>query len=142
MLEVPKNRKPDYQGKVIFLGNTGVGKSHLIHTLCNSGIKQQFSTTIGVDMRRKLYKIDEKVIQLCYWDTAGQERFRTVTTSYFRNVDAAVFVYSIINQQSFEEIENWFNQSVGQKCEDAIKIILANKIDLESERKVSKMEGK
>ena len=95
MLDVPKNRKPDYQAKAIFLGNTGVGKSHLIHTFSNSQIKERFTTTIGVDSRKKSYKVNDKVLELCYWDTAGQERFRTVTTSYFRNVDAAIFVYSV-----------------------------------------------
>ena len=54
-------------------------------------------------------------------DTAGQERFRSINTSYYRKADCCLLVYDITNRKSFEEIENYFNEKIKEKCKKIYK---------------------
>ena len=75
-------------------------------------------------------------------DTAGQERFKAINTSYYRKADCCLLVYDITNRKSFEEIENYFNEKIKEKCKKNIQVILlGNKTDLENKRKVQSDEG-
>ena len=75
-------------------------------------------------------------------DTAGQERFRSINTSYYRKADCCLLVYDITNRKSFEEIENYFNEKIKEKCKKNIQVILlGNKTDLEDKREIKAEEG-
>ena len=75
-------------------------------------------------------------------DTAGQERFKSINTSYYRRADCCLLVYDITDRLSFEEIQNYFSETIKEKCKANIPIILlGNKTDLENERKVQSVEG-
>ena len=75
-------------------------------------------------------------------DTAGQERFRSINTSYYRKADCCLLVYDITNRKSFEEIENYFNEKIKEKCKKNIQVILlGNKTDLEDKRQIKAEEG-
>ena len=75
-------------------------------------------------------------------DTAGQERFRSINTSYYRKADCCLLVYDITNRKSFEEIENYFNEKIKEKCKKNIQVILlGNKTDLEDKRQIQAEEG-
>ena len=59
-----------------------------IHTFsCNYYISFNFVVSIlAVDFKVRTIDIDGKRIKLKMWDASGQERFRTVATSYYRDV--------------------------------------------------------
>lgn len=42
-------------------------------------------------------------IKLNLWDTAGQEKFDALTKLYFKNAEAAIIVYDVTNETSFEK---------------------------------------
>ena len=74
-------------------------------------------------------------------DTAGQERYKSINTSYYRKADCCLLVYDITNRHSFEDIENYFNEKIKEKCKENIQVILlGNKTDLEEKMKC--FEGK
>ena len=75
-------------------------------------------------------------------DTAGEEAFRSITTGYYRRADCCLLVYDITKKSSFEEIKNYYNVQVKEKCKkDASVILLGNKTDLEDQRQVPAEEG-
>jgi Ras-related protein Rab-8A len=41
------------------------------------------------------------------WDTAGQERFKNITQTYFKGAFGIIFAYSIADDKSFQNLENW-----------------------------------
>ena len=77
------------------------------------------------------------LIQFKIWDSAGQERFKSLTSGYFRNADAAILVYSIDNEESFDGLHLWTREL--DKCgkDNLVKVIVGNKSDLEENRVVS-----
>ena len=71
-------------------------------------------------------------------DTAGQERFRALNKIYYKKADCCLLVYDITDVKSFKDCEIYYNKQIKEKCEKDIKVILlGNKTDLESQRKVS-----
>merc|ERR1711976_84110 len=87
--------------------------------------------------------LEDRSIRLQLWDTAGQERYGSIISSYIRNCDVAIVVYDITDLKSFEGIHKWINLVKEERGDDAIIMLVGNKIDLNDEkRKVSIDEGK
>ena len=63
------------------------------------------------------------------WETAGKERFKSLVKSFFHGAYGIIFVYDIINKQSFEGFKNWIKDSESNGKFKAI--ICGNKSDLE-----------
>ena len=78
-----------------------------------------------------LFNNNDKII-LKLVDTAGQEKYRSLTRSYFKNVDAVLFVFSMDDKDTFDVINYWmdsFKDNNGR--EDVPKYLVGNKNDLE-----------
>lgn len=127
--------------KVIIIGDSGVGKTCILRKYVDNLFSTSFVTTIGVDFKVKIIRRGDKNIKLQIWDTAGQERFRTITTSYYRGTDAVILVYDVTDESSFESVEGWIHGMNSKVGSDAIKVLVANKIDNERLRKVPKHKG-
>ena len=71
-------------------------------------------------------------LQLSIWDTAGVERFRTLTRNYYRNAQAAVFVYSVSETSTLHYLAQWVKDTQNF-APNAVRMLLGNKTDLEAE---------
>jgi len=125
------NITPEFQIKLLTLGETGVGKTSIILRYTENSFLNSQIYTIGIDCKIKKIKIDNKVINVLIWDTAGQERFRNITSHYFNNADGILLVYDISNRESFEKLNYWLNE-INQKIDkNKINLILVgNKRDI------------
>ncbi|KAK3094769.1 hypothetical protein FSP39_005976 [Pinctada imbricata] len=130
--------------KVVFIGDSGVGKSSFIHRFCCDHFNPMFSATIGVDFQVKTLVIDSQIIVLQLWDTAGQERFRSITKQYFRKADGVVIMYDVTSETSFKSVRNWMS-SVQDGVEDGTAVVIVgNKTDMcegEDKRAVKSKDG-
>ena len=141
--KLPDNyEKEDASYKILFLGDSGVGKSSLVIR----GIKQKFDSfykpTVGFDLLSYTVKIKDKVIKMQIWDTCGQEEFSICNQSLFKNASIAILVYSISSKKSFENIKKWISRVKDLSNENAIFFLVGNKSDLFSQRQISFNEGK
>ena len=140
---MPDNyEKEDMNFKVLFLGDSGVGKS----TLVIRGIKDKYdsfySPTVGFDILNYIVKIEEKVIKLQIWDTCGQEEFSMCNQTLFKNATLVIMVYSIISQKSYDNIKKWISRVKNLSNENPIFFLVGNKSDLINQRKVNFNEAK
>lgn len=127
--------------KLVVVGGGGVGKSCLTIQLIQSHFVDEYDPTIE-DSYRKQCVIDDEVALLDVLDTAGQEEYSAMREQYMRTGEGFLLVYSINNRQSFEEIKTFQQQILRVKDKDYFPIIVVgNKCDLESERKVTQQEG-
>lgn len=62
MQKTIKRRKGNHSAKVIFLGNSGVGKTHFIYSLCDYHNYGRLTTTVGVDVRKCLVDVESDSI--------------------------------------------------------------------------------
>ena len=131
----------DLSFKLIFIGDSSVGKSCLTTKAVKNEFEDYYQATVGFEFMTFNLKINDKIIKLQIWDTCGQEIYKSLISNFYRNSSLAVLVYSIDSKESFNHVENWLNDLRSQANEDVRVILIGNKADLESERKVSKEEG-
>lgn len=97
---------------------------------------------MGVNYKTKTIAIDSQDIELNLWDTAGQERFRNLNRGFYKKANGIAVVFDVTNLQSFESITYWINDIKENSPENTIKVLIANKTDLQLLRKVSQQQGK
>ncbi|XP_053923887.1 EF-hand calcium-binding domain-containing protein 4A [Cuculus canorus] len=139
----PASCSPDCIFKVVFVGNSGVGKSSFIHRFCYDRFLADLNATIGIDYQVKMLMVDNIQVALQLWDTAGQERFRSITKQYFRKADGILVMYDVTAECSFMAVRNWMS-SVQEGIEDgAVVFLLGNKMDAvqRETRNVPRVEG-
>ena len=127
--------------KIIIVGDTCVGKSNILSRYIKDVFREDSKSTVGVELGNKLLKVKGTNTKLQIWDTAGQERYRSITSSYYKGSHGCFIVYDISNEQSFENVEKWFEQVQKEGSKDVSIILVGNKCDLENERQVPKEKG-
>ena len=119
---------------IITLGNSGVGKSSIIKRYINDLFDENSLPTVGLDFSIKdIVLKNKKKVKLKLIDTGGQEKYRSIAKSYYKNADGVLFVYTINNQKSFDQITEWiesFNDNYDGKG-IIPQIIVESKNDLE-----------
>jgi len=131
----------DYLFKFIVIGDTGTGKSCLLHQFIENRFKKSSSHTIGVEFGSKTVVVGGKNIKLQIWDTAGQERFRTITHSYYRGAHGVMLVFDVTSRESFENIQVWLQDVYKFASQDIPMILVGNKADMVASRQVSDEEA-
>jgi small GTP-binding protein len=126
----------DFIYKILLIGESGVGKSCLIVRYADNQFNERHISTIGVDFKIKNIEHQQKKIKLQIWDTAGQERFKTLTASYYRGANGVIVVFDLTDENSFNNLKNWFGE-VEKHCSDNIpRLLIGNKSDLTQKRVV------
>ncbi|XP_053562498.1 EF-hand calcium-binding domain-containing protein 4B isoform X2 [Bombina bombina] len=135
------SRKPDHVYKILFVGNSNVGKTSFLHRLHEGSYLRDTSATVGVDYRIKTLIVDNKCFALQLWDTAGQERFHCITEQFFRKADGVVVMYDVTSQDTFTAVRYWLNCIREKAYQDVAILLIGNKIDCDSKRMVSTEDG-
>lgn len=96
--------------KIVFVGDTQVGKTNLIKHLAGKSIDDSYQTTIGVDFSLESVELEDAIVKLQLWDTAGQERFKALNTGgLYRNIGAYVIVFDRTQPFNTTDLENRIN---------------------------------
>ena len=144
---LPNNyTKYDKSIKIILLGDSGVGKTSIINCLLGNGKDKFENDTVSLEYFNYNIKVNNYIIRMKIWDTVGHEKFNSITSNYYKTADVAVFIYAINDMNSFNNINNWFDELKDKnnaEIEDKnmIKILVGNKNDLINERKVTYETG-
>ncbi|KAL8672131.1 MAG: hypothetical protein Q9168_003405 [Polycauliona sp. 1 TL-2023] len=120
------------EAKICILGAQGVGKTSLVQRYVKGTFTPSTTaSTVGASFLTKRVLDDSgTLVRLQLWDTAGQERFRSISKLYYRGASAVVLVYSIVDEQSFQEMGRWM-QEVKENTEDGIVIhVVGTKSDV------------
>lgn len=134
--------KGSYIVRLLMVGDSSCGKTSLVLRFDQNVFSTKFVTTIGVDYRDKMVKIEGAPMRLQLWDTAGQERFRSLTSNFFGRADGFVLAYDISNRPSFDHVIGWMRDIKTRAPPDCDIVLCGNKSDLDNDRVVSTDEGK
>jgi len=91
-------------------------------------------------MTKRIF-VDDWKVKFQIWDTAGQERFRSMTPMYYRAASAAILVYDITSQDSFEAVKEWVQELKTNVEDDIVISIAGHKVDLEHARQVNRLQA-
>merc|ERR1719450_252748 len=78
---------------------------------------------------------DQRLVTMQLWDTAGQERFQSLGVAFYRGADACILVFDITNPKSFDNLDSWREEFLGQASpsdpDEFPFVVLGNKIDVD-----------
>ncbi|KAG5860497.1 Rab5-like GTPase [Encephalitozoon hellem] len=137
-----KENMKTYTFKVVVLGYYSVGKSSLVLKYVKGEFNPNEESTIGASFLTKTVFTQEGSIKFEIWDTAGQERYNSLIPMYYRGAQVALIVYDITSAESFETAKRWVEELGFEKPKEFIKVLIGNKSDLESDRRVEYQQGK
>ena len=134
--------------KVVILGEAEVGKTCIInqfsdHTFWPNTCATLFAYCIGktIDFERF-----QRSIKFEIWDTQGIEKYRPLVKFFYKDARVVIFVYDVIDADSFESIKNYWYEVVKNNSVysdyNLILAVVANKIDLFDKQRVSNKDGK
>jgi len=126
--------------KIVVVGDGAVGKTSLIKKWTEGTFRTDYILTIGSNFAVKSLNIDDKPVKLQIWDLAGQPHFSDVRVLFYKGAMGAMYVYDVSRVDSYDNIPNWYSE-VSNICGDIPRILLANKVDLNDQRKVTPEMG-
>jgi len=130
------------QYKLVLLGETSVGKSSLVIRFVKGQFHEYQESTIGAAFLTQTVVVGDYTVKFEIWDTAGQERYHSLAPMYYRGAAAAIVVYDITSAPSFGRAKTWVKELQRQGSQDVVIALAGNKVDRESERKVSADEAR
>ena len=137
-----KNEKKVEDFKILTLGDSSVGKTSFILKFIEDKFSLNYIATIGLDYKHKKINLSSgETVGLRIFDTAGQERFKSIAANYIRKANGILLVYDITDQNSFNNLKNWYDTICEDKNNEMPIVLIGNKSDLNSQRKISKEDG-
>ncbi|XP_064265981.1 EF-hand calcium-binding domain-containing protein 4B [Passer domesticus] len=130
------NFVPERLFKIVFVGNSSVGKTSFLRRFCEDRFFPGTAATVGVDYNVRTVTVDRTQVVLQLWDTAGQERYRSITKQFFRKADGVIVMYDITAKDTFTAVKQWLISIEEATGENMPVLLLGNKTDNEKEREV------
>jgi small GTP-binding protein len=124
-------RSPDFVHKIVFLGDTQVGKTSLIQRYVYDTLSPEMTRTIGAVLHVKILEMDGEFHKQVIWDLGGEESFAQLREQYCASANGAFFIFDRTNLKSLEHIDDWLNALYSSAGKVAV-VAVENKIDLES----------
>ena len=131
--------------KVVLLGEAGVGKTSIISQFTTKTFDPHRETSLSAQFISKTLDFPDlgQSLKFDIWDTVGQEKYRSLAKIFYKDARVIIFVYDITTANSFQSIKDyWYNETKDNWDEKPILALVANKIDLYQNQKVSNNDGK
>jgi len=98
--------------KILVVGDSGVGKSSLVHLICHCNSIQNPSWTIGCSVEVKLHEYKEgtpfeKTYFVEMWDVGGSSSHRNSRAIFYNSFHGIVLVHDLTNRKSKQNLRKW-----------------------------------
>ena len=135
--------------RLIFIGDSKVGKTQIINKYNNSLYQEEYLPTYCVDFQIKPIKINGKKVNIHCIDTLGSMDFTPNTgTLFIQKTDAFIYAFDLTSRESLYNLQDYIN-IIKTTLTDSEKIInekiiyfVGNKCDLVMYRQVEENEGR
>lgn len=117
------------QKKVCMLGSFSVGKTSLVRRFVESIFSEQYHTSIGVKVDKKVVRAKGQDVTLVLWDIHGEDVFQKVQISYLRGMSGYLLVVDGTRRQSLDDALALANR-VGETIGKIPAVLVLNKCDL------------
>ena len=112
--------------KVIFVGESGVGKTSIFNRYISNTFESETKTTCAASYRSKIIYLEEvkKTITLDFWDTAGNPAYYSLLKYIYKDAEVIILVYDITKRSSFDKLnEFWIPELKENAPSDSSKFL-------------------
>jgi Ras-related protein Rab-7A len=125
--------------KVVLAGDGAVGKTSIRERYMGKGFSSDYLKTIGADFASKKVTVEDNQISFQIWDLAGQDSYQAVRGTFYKGATAALMVFDVQDPATMTNLKNWIDEAIkGSNNGILVYFIIANKVDLVEERRVSR----
>ncbi|XP_064404119.1 rab-like protein 3 isoform X2 [Halichondria panicea] len=101
--------------KILVLGDTGVGKTSLVHLICHGEVLSSLSWTIGCSVDVKLHDFGPSTSTsssyfLELWDVGGSPSHKRGRQIFYQNANGLILVHDLTNRKSHSHLSKWLNE--------------------------------
>ncbi|NJR37838.1 MAG: GTP-binding protein [Leptolyngbyaceae cyanobacterium CSU_1_4] len=115
------------------IGDFGVGKTSLINRFVDRQFSDQYLSTVGVKISRKLIEVEKAgtptVFQLLIWDIEGSTKFKTIAPTYLQGAKGAIVVADVTRPETLEHLAEHIERFTNLNPQ-GVFVIALNKSDL------------
>lgn len=119
--------------KVCLIGDFGVGKTSLIQRFVDRQFSDQYLSTVGVKISKKIIEIqstpEPRSLQLLIWDIEGHTKFKSIASSYFQGAVGAIIVGDVTRRETLEQLSK-HTQDFLAVNPNGFTVVALNKADL------------
>nr|AVV27004.1 Rheb3 [Hemistasia phaeocysticola] len=127
------------QRKVCVFGSRACGKTSLVFQFANGVFRHEHSLSTNRSLSRSLDRHGRQ-FQVQVLDTAGQDDLGFFDPSYTIGTDGYMLVYSVTDKESFKMVQRIYEE-LWAYTPLVPFILVANKVDLATQREVTAREG-
>ncbi|MHA1269926.1 MAG: Rab family GTPase [Candidatus Helarchaeota archaeon] len=131
------SEKEKFGFKLVITGDAGCGKTSLIRRYADNKFDENYKPSIGADFTLKVINFSSYDVILTCWDIGGQDLFDSLRNYYYFGSNASIIVFDVTRPETFERIGTKWLPDIRTHVGDIPVLILANKVDLGEERKVT-----
>jgi small GTP-binding protein len=127
------------RAKVCILGEVSVGKTSLVRRFVDRAFSDDYLSTVGVKISRKLVHITvpgsdrEDELQLILWDLEGGHTWLEVSSTYLKGASGAIIVGDLTRPSTLREIQGYIDR-FKEINPDGNIVVALNKIDVQRDR--------
>lgn len=92
--------------KIVILGHFGVGKTSLIRQFVDSQFSENYLVTVGVHVKKKVLKIDDREITLVIWDIEGNTSIEKARKSYLLGTHGFIYVFDVSRPLTYANLQD------------------------------------
>ena len=122
---------PQYEAKVLLVGEGNVGKTSLATALLDGPFIENRDTTHGIEIRplRMRHPDLDLDMMIRMWDFGGQEVYRITHQFFFSRRALYLIVWNARNGQEQDEVEGWLRRIRLRVNQDARVLVVATHCD-------------
>jgi small GTP-binding protein len=117
--------------KICLIGDFGVGKTSLISRFVDRQFSDQYLSTVGVKISRKMVELDaaQASLQLLIWDIEGSTKFKSIAPSYLQGAKGAIIVADVTRPETLEHLSEHIDRFTTLNPQ-GVFVVALNKTDL------------
>jgi small GTP-binding protein len=120
------------QKKICLLGAFGVGKTSLVRRYVHTIFSDNYLTTVGVKIDKKVLNVGGEELALILWDIAGEDEVAAVRVSYLRGAAGYLLVVDGTRPETLETAVSIQTRIVAEVGAVPFFVLL-NKADLQED---------
>ena len=124
-------QNPTINYKVIFIGETGVGKTCIMLRASRNDFNIDHTITLAADFANYYLLINNIPAKLQLWDTCGLEMYKSMIRVFFKGSDAGLLVFDVSNAASFASLGSWLKELREYTSPELLCYLIGNKVDIE-----------
>lgn len=122
--------------KICLVGDFGVGKTSLIRRFVDRQFSDQYLSTVGVKISRKV--MDTAQLQLLIWDLEGHTKFKAIAPSYLKGASGVIVVADVTRIETVDRLSEHVQLFLSVNPHGTI-IVALNKSDLVEPDKLNQL---